>query len=796
METTLTRLLPRLPRLGIRSRLLLLVLALGLPFLTYLLLSTAKQANDEREQAREQMLAMAQLTAARLDDHIGNMQQVLATLSHAVGVHVEDTDRNDALLRRLRPDLPQHVNNVTVWTRNGENIGSLDPELRAQPFTVTDRRYFQDALRGHGLAAEAPIISRSNGEPIVVFAFPTINGEESVGVVAASTRLRSLQTLLDPKGALPPGAVITVVDLRGTVLSNSLEPEKWIGQSLPQGRVSIAERLKQGSGTDDVQSLDGVERIFGFSAVRALPWLVYVGVPTQTALAPVRGRLYESLLLGGVMFAIGLALAAWVAENLSRSLRRLSADAVELGKGTLGHRSHVVSGGEIALLADNLNHMAEALEERSAALRRSERRLRSVTDNLPALVSYLDREQRFRFANRAYFHWLGIDPEALIGQHLRDLYGDVTYERVRAHVETALAGEEVDYERELQTLGGVRHIQARLVPDREEDGSVRGIYAMLSDITDRREAALRLTRSEERLSLALEGSGLALFDWDIPGDSIYYSAQASVFRGGPPVETTATCAEMCARVHPDDLPPFLRALTDTLKGASTRYHAEYRLRHESGEWIWVRSRGRVVERDDNGRALRFAGTLAEVTERKRDEQRLRQLAEMDTLTGLPNRLLFFDRLAQALLRAARGRRRIALFFLDIDYFKRINDTHGHEAGDQLLRAFAERMVNALRKSDTVARLAGDEFTIIVEAFRELSDVHELAQKLVTAARDPVSVGERELQVSTSIGFAISTPGETDGAALLRRADAALYEAKRRGRDGYWCDEDDAVGTLA
>lgn len=296
-------------QLGIRRRLLLLVVTLGLPFAVYLTLSAERQSVVEREGARQKMLAAAQLTAARLDDHVGNMEQLLATLSHVLGSSVEDTQRNDAVLRSLAPHLPAHVNNVTVWTRSGENIGAFDPQLRAKPISVADRKYFQAALHAHGLVVEAPVVSRANGEAIVVFAFPLLRDGDVIGVVAASTRIKPLQTLLDPKGSLPGGAVVTVVDSAGIVLTRSLDPAQWIGKRVPVSQDVITRNFSLGAGVSEASSLDGIHRIFGFSSTKAVPWLVYVGVPSDAALAPVRARLYENLALGGAML-----LAAWCSQ--------------------------------------------------------------------------------------------------------------------------------------------------------------------------------------------------------------------------------------------------------------------------------------------------------------------------------------------------------------------------------------------------------------------------------------------------------------------------------------------------
>jgi diguanylate cyclase (GGDEF)-like protein len=161
---------------------------------------------------------------------------------------------------------------------------------------------------------------------------------------------------------------------------------------------------------------------------------------------------------------------------------------------------------------------------------------------------------------------------------------------------------------------------------------------------------------------------------------------------------------------------------------------------------------------------------------------------------LPNRAQFRDRLQQAMARATRDKS-MALLFLDIDHFKTVNDSLGHEAGDQLLKVFAARMLDCVRLSDTVARLGGDEFTIILEGLRDLSDAKALANKLVETLSQPIALAGKLLEITASVGVAMCLAGETDDAALLGRADAALYEAKRRGRNGYFCD-DTQDGPLA
>jgi diguanylate cyclase (GGDEF)-like protein/PAS domain S-box-containing protein len=180
----------------------------------------------------------------------------------------------------------------------------------------------------------------------------------------------------------------------------------------------------------------------------------------------------------------------------------------------------------------------------------------------------------------------------------------------------------------------------------------------------------------------------------------------------------------------------------------------------------------------------YTGILRDITERKQALQRLDYLATHDTLTGLPNRTLFADRLEQALTRSGWNNRLVAVMFLDLDHFKGINDTLGHDAGDQLLRTVAVRLTSAVRDGDTVARQGGDEFTIILIDMAHIDDVALVAQKILNAMAQPFDWGGHRMPVTFSIGIACFPVDGTDAQTLLKHADTALYHAKARGRNNF------------
>lgn len=647
-------------RFGIQSRMLLVTLALGSLFVLYVAYTTMRQAERDRAHVREQTRLVATVAGSRLDDQVGDIAQVLKTLAGQLEADPLATLANDAVLRSLAAQMPPGVASVALWGLDGDNIGSSEflPML-GRP-RAADRAFFTAALGSAGLAIEAPMREHKGGDWVAVFAVPVLREGATVAVLSASSRLNTLVQTINPSEDLPVGAVISIIDGEGRFLARSIDADRWIGKAAPLDRALLLRRLAEGRGSSEVTGIDGTARIFGFAKARSVAWLVYVGIPLETALAPARASTRQSLWLGLAMLCIGLVVAAWTAGRIARPLRELSADARLLGEGRFEHRSAVRTGSEVGLLAHTFNRMADTLQQRIAAGK----------------------------------------------------------------------------------------------------------------------------RSEERLSLALEGSEQSLFDWDIAAGRIHYSAKASEMRGEAAVETDMAPDDMRAFVHPGDLTGVLAALKATVRGDTALYEADFRVRHRDGHWMWLRSRGRVVERDAKGKALRLVGTDTDITHRKAAEDLLRHRAEFDALTGLPNRALFNDRIAGAIARAERGGHALALLFVDIDHFKSVNDTRGHAVGDELLKIAAGRLSEAVRGSDTVARLSGDEFTVILEGLDGLEDAQAVAAKLVSALRMPMRIGDSELVVSASVGVAMLAEGELDAVSLLRRADEALYEAKRRGRDRY------------
>jgi diguanylate cyclase (GGDEF)-like protein/PAS domain S-box-containing protein len=336
---------------------------------------------------------------------------------------------------------------------------------------------------------------------------------------------------------------------------------------------------------------------------------------------------------------------------------------------------HVLLAAAVALIICAVILTQRALQriaEAEKAVRESEERMRLVANNVPALISYVDRDQRYRFSNRTYTDWFGIPHEQMPGRSVAEVFGEAAYGRMRDSIRRVLAGEEVEFEFKTAEGGRERTLQISCVPHLAKGevggGAVQGFYMLGNDVS-------ALKRAQED--------------------------------------------------------------------------------------------------------LRFAAIQLQ-----QDAQRLEFLALHDPLTGLPNRAMFADRAREALAHARRHAKNLAFLFLDLDNFKQINDSLGHDVGDGLLKSIAARLRATVRGDDFVARIGGDEFCVLLQDIADPREAAAVAQKLLHELGEPYTIGGHALRSGASIGIACVPLDGDDVATLMRLADTAMYRAKEAGRNGY------------
>jgi diguanylate cyclase (GGDEF)-like protein/PAS domain S-box-containing protein len=293
-----------------------------------------------------------------------------------------------------------------------------------------------------------------------------------------------------------------------------------------------------------------------------------------------------------------------------------------------------------------------------------------------------------------------------------------------------------------------------------------------------------LRQSEERYALAALAANDGLWDWDLARDRCDFSVRWRAILGLESASILPLAREWLDRVHPDD-GARLRVEIDThLGGGSLRLESEHRLRHADGTWRWVLVRALAL-REGAARPSRLAGSMTDITAWKRAEEELRRAAMHDVLTGLVNRAYFLESLERSMARVHRHpEQTVALLFLDLDRFKQINDSLGHQAGDRILTTIARRLQACVRPGDVLARLGGDEFAVLLDDLTDPNDATHIAERMQEVLQAPLPHESTDVVVSASIGIAFGGAELENHEELLRDADLAMYRAKAGGKARY------------
>lgn len=517
--------------------------------------------------------------------------------------------------------------------------------------------YFERTVETRKGVISRPFRSRLTHNHIVVFSAPVLDAAgKAVAVLTGSVDLRR-SGFLRQISTLKPGKTgyLFLMTADGVVIDHPDQSRLFQHVGSTPGVNHGTDRALAGfEGWMETRSKDGTESIYAYKRLRTTGWILAARYPSAEAFAPMDAMRHNAFFsAGGLALAAGLL--AWVLvfrllaplQDLSDSVAAIRYDGAGIDVLRDGRRDEI---GELGRAFHALMAEREQAERDRAA---SEKRLRMITDNLPVLISYIDREHCYRFGNATYEKWFGVDPKKLIGMPLDRLLGPEAAADIAPHLEQAFGGQSVTHELRIPVRGEPRILQATYIPDHQPDGSVAGVYSLVHDMTHVKEV----------------------------------------------------------------------------------------------------------------------------------EEQLLQLARVDTLTGIANRRMFGETLQHALDRARRSSRPLALAYLDIDHFKRINDTHGHGVGDEVLKEFARRLTVGVRATDTPARLSGDEFVVILEEIGTRVEAERIAAKIVDAMRVPFRTSAGLVQSSTSVGVALSQPRQTQE-QLLAAADSALYAAKGKGRNGY------------
>ncbi|HEY7136045.1 MAG TPA: EAL domain-containing protein [Acidimicrobiia bacterium] len=419
------------------------------------------------------------------------------------------------------------------------------------------------------------------------------------------------------------------------------------------------------------------------------------------------------------------------------------------------------------------------VNDTTESLRASQAWFEAIVQNATDIVFVVDEAGTVRYVSPSYERILGFAPSHGMGRPITDLVHPDDRERAALAFLEFVEGNNLEplRARTMRADGRWAEIEA-VAANLVDNPVISGHVITVRDVTERRQTALALAEAQERFRAAFEQAPIGMVLTTTAG--LILRANYAIARMIGYTAEELVGMTMLDLTHPDDLEVSESEIQRIRFGSHDGYRLEKRYVHRDGRVVWAATSVSIV-RDEAGAALYAIGQIEDITERKAIGERLAHAAIHDPLTGLPNRVLFMDRLEHALAVAARGQRRVAVVFLDLDRFKFVNDSLGHAVGDRLLVAVADRLRSALRPSDTVARFGGDEFVVLCDDVAGEEATLDIASRMAKAVARPVLLPEGEVFVTASLGVAVSSrPGDTAD-SLLRDADTAMYRAKEQGR---------------
>ncbi|MDR3481288.1 MAG: diguanylate cyclase [Burkholderiaceae bacterium] len=686
---------------------------------------------------------LARSLAQHAEDVFANADTTLTNLVD----RVEDQGTGPAARMRLYALMSVEVGNspwlhdLFVYDEQGRWVVNSKSE-RAQNLNNSDRGYFI-YHRNHADRSAyigVPVRSRSSGDWIITVSRRINHADGSfAGVALASVKMDYFQNFYSSFAIGEHGAIDLMFD-NGTLLVRRPFVEASIGANFASDPLFTQFLRKKSVGTALIRSpFDGAVRLNAYQHVAHYPLVVDVAMAEDDILDKWRTDAF--------WHSIGVAVLV-------------------IGLGLLGFRM-------IWQIRSRLS-----IEQRLAE---SETRLRMITDNMPAFIAYIDSEQRYRFCNAQYLSEFDLTMNELLGRTMLELFGADAYASIEPFVLKALSGQNVEFERQAFERGPECYSLYHYVPDQDHNGKVRGFYTLVLDITPRKTAELRLS-AKEKLLRGLTDHLPALVSY-IDRDERYQfnNRPYEKWLDRPLTEITGQrVRDVCSdEIYSKFKRSFDRAITGNRTDFAFATVRDGVKRYFSAAYI--------PQFDERGEVIGVCSMINDITDLKKVELQLIKLARVDALTGLANRVQFDETLRKAIARSRRSGLAMALMYLDIDHFKTVNDTYGHEAGDHALCEFARRLTMSVRKTDHVARLSGDEFVIILEEMKSEEEADIVARKVLQAMEEPFSVRGVAYPVTTSIGIAILRDDDADPQALLRRADYALYHVKRSGRNAHHAD---------
>ena len=473
----------------------------------------------------------------------------------------------------------------------------------------------------------------------------------------------------------------------------------------------------------------------------------------------------------------GKSIYTFLSDDDAQTVRESLHSVLSTGKPDHYHVTHKKQTGEIKRYANSVHPIyqdnqiiALVIEARDVSEQLNFQLLNTVVSHSPIILWALDKHGNFTLSEGLGLKALGLKPGEVVGQSIFEVYKN--YPEVLADAQRALKGESVTA---IRTVGS-RVFQSQYNPVTDHNGKVKTIIGFANDITEIRQ----VEEQRKILSGALEQTADLVMITDVDGIIEYVNPAFETITGFTKEEVIGEKPRFLRSGKQDNA--FYKNMWDTILSGNV-YNGVLINKRKDGSHYYEEKTITPIRSKDN-QITYFIATGKDISERMRTQERLHYMAHHDSLTKLPNRTLFLDRLRQAMARARWHNRLVAVMFMDLDRFKNINDTLGHNTGDQLLIQLTQRLGNSIRAGDTIARFGGDEFAVLLDDIASEKDVSQLAKKILDTLAPVFHIDQREFFITASIGVSIFPTDGEDYDTLLRNADVAMYRAKDMGRNNF------------
>lgn len=703
-----------------------------------------ERTHHERADAIDNVVKRNSNLALAFEEHtirtLGSVDQAVRFIKREYVLHrgelnVQDMVRNGLIDPRL-------VNTIGVMNEYGAPVLGMGGfhAVRAK-----DRDYFRfhrDHNNGE-LRIGVPLIGRQTGRPTIHMTRRINKPDGKFGGVVLLAANPEYFSDFYRQIDLGRDGVIQLIGSDGIVRVRRGDNASSFGQDLRKSTLS-SELDKSDIGSIVTRGrADGIARYLSYRKVRGYPLVVAVSTSVDDALAELRIR-QHNYVLSAILATLFI----------------------------------LISGGGLVVALSSRNSAKKEKE-------RSESRYRATFDQAAVGIAHVALDGRFLKVNRRLCAKLGYTEEELLARTFPEITHPDDVElgtKAKQHLLSDPAGFASEIEKRLLCKdGGIVWVLAAISMVRGSDGRPDYLVSVVRNITKRKAAEAALRESKQQFKQLADHLPEVLWIKHVDLNQLVYVSpayEALCGRGSSSLE--AGWLDWKSMIHEQDRERVLESYRSMKEG---RLDVEHRIVRPDGGVRSVRVRGFPVQ-DESGKLYRIAGIIEDVTEHKLMQQRLLRQAHYDTLTELPNRALCYDRLAQALAQAKRNDRGIGVLSVALDRFQTVNDTLGHGVGDAALKEAAKRLANCMRAGDTLARVGGDKFVVVLGELRQPQDAHIVAQKILDAMAAPLRIGEQEIFLTASIGIAASPNDGADSETLLKNANAAVLRAKQLGRNNF------------